>query len=677
MAFGSGKEYFLWDFIGQKLVGSEWKNIKTKSSVSNMDVDSSLAMFSNTTPVFSEREIPHIAEIIRIVSSHNGVFSGGAILSALHSESINDIDCYFDNYLDFGKSIAAIDKRFREKFDAATRVKFMLQSSYSNSFLMKNKIACVARIKIFQPVSQNIDFILCTQDKLDVIRNFDLSFCSIWWSSKLGVGAFHLSDTLYKRGRLNSDYFQYLMNGNEFIVGRIKKYISKGYNIDIECNNKVSLTQPLPTVSDSSRLMMTLRKILFNIGIEQLNDVSIYRLLQAQTLQEFIDIIVDFQTKHSRLRRNDSDFNLFQGKLKNMLITTIGWVSTILFSDMYHLHTLFKEPQDIDYRVLLRIMRTVYGIERVSPGFSRDENEQLTPKIIVENWLESEFPEDDNEFDISVSKFDLPAKKYEFIANRVVSDFFEVKKQRYTLQNKAYALSIYKNFDLFGYVVNSVLKNDTENANNFLNTFYTLDIYKTILLSEFDIFDSKCDVPTERYVVTKQQLAALPFKNVLMEKKNAWEFLQEEPDEYGYNIVCINISGNTTTAFGGKSSDFVNVRYDNLFMPCKENVTSTPRSTQVENTLYIRPAIDAFRTCISIDCWRFIKHQILHENQRVFTFNNRKQSSNVSGALTIQMDEDDEGYTLNVFGERVNIVSAIHCSDTIYYYDTVGVVSIE
>lgn len=677
---GSSSDYFLWDFIGQKLLGSQWDTI-ARRKVMSIDVDSSLPIFSNTTPVFGEDEIPYIKEIINIVSSNNGVFSGGAILSALHSERVNDFDCYFDNYLDLGKSLFALRNTFTDKFQLITRMKFMLQSSYNDSFLMKNKITCVVRVSIFkrfEPVLHNIDLILCSEDKFDVIKNFDLSFCSIWWSTKIGVGAFHISDSLNKRGKLNSDYFQYLIDNNEFIVGRLKKYISKGYEINIDCDNQVSITQTThPVLSDELQLIMSFRKIMFNLGIEHLKDVEIFKILDVQTMIEFVDVLDKYKNKHIRRGQFDSDYELLQQILSQTMSIVSFWISSVLSRDVFRLHTLFKEPSDIDFRILILLMKDVYGDRGMSPGFHWDPELGLSTDLIVRKRLEMRYPGRDIRFDTTQSKFDLSPENYAYIANEVVSDFFKLHKQKYTLENKRFILRIYNNIHLFTYLVTHLFKNDVEERDGLLNLFYGINNTKIMMLAELGIFDTECDVPTERYTISEAKLASIPFNEVLITYDNAVDFLKEEPDEYGTNIVFINLSGDTPTAYGGKSSDFLNVRYDNMFMPCLENVTSAPSLRQVEDKLYIRPAIDIFRSCISIDCWLFIRDQIINHNQRVFTFNNRKQTANVSSVLTIKARQDAEGNVTNIFDEPVNIISSIHCGDSIFYYETVGVVSIE
>jgi hypothetical protein len=66
----------------------------------------------------------------------------------------------------------------------------------------------------------------------DVVTNFDLTFCQIWFDGEnvLCTNKQHILD---KHGKLNNDYLQSYVNGNHFIRKRINKYINRrGFLID-------------------------------------------------------------------------------------------------------------------------------------------------------------------------------------------------------------------------------------------------------------------------------------------------------------------------------------------------------------------------------------------------------------------------------------------------------------
>ena len=69
---------------------------------------------------------------------------------------------------------------------------------------------------------------------IDVVNNFDLSFCEIWYNGST-IQSNDFSNILQLKGKLKNDYVKAYENGNGFILNRIQKYLSRNFLIEIKC----------------------------------------------------------------------------------------------------------------------------------------------------------------------------------------------------------------------------------------------------------------------------------------------------------------------------------------------------------------------------------------------------------------------------------------------------------
>jgi hypothetical protein len=108
---------------------------------------------------------------------------------------------------------------------------FVISSEYDLSFFKKNGIKF--KIEIFIN-DKRCDIMIINKDRnlLDVVSNFDLTCCQLWYDGFKMDGT-HLKDISNKITNLNPDYLESLLDNNEFIINRIGKYKSRGYKIYI------------------------------------------------------------------------------------------------------------------------------------------------------------------------------------------------------------------------------------------------------------------------------------------------------------------------------------------------------------------------------------------------------------------------------------------------------------
>jgi hypothetical protein len=100
-------------------------------------------------------------------------------------------------------------------------------------------------------VWQDVDIIVVDTEKTtieEVVSNFDLSFCEIWYDgSGIKLGKTNKEEILQKKGFLQGEYVQSLVNGNTFIMSRLEKYKSRGFSIGIKPDKDISYECPSMT----------------------------------------------------------------------------------------------------------------------------------------------------------------------------------------------------------------------------------------------------------------------------------------------------------------------------------------------------------------------------------------------------------------------------------------------
>ena len=130
--------------------------------------------------------------------------------------------------------------------------------AYDQSFFRKNNIMqrfhyripnrLITRVdgRYTRPKSIDIMSIKQGVSPLNVVQNFDLTFCEIWYDGR-SINATNLADAAQQKGLLRSDYVKALLNfNNRFIRDRLIRYRARGYKITFQLDNMSNV--PLATV---------------------------------------------------------------------------------------------------------------------------------------------------------------------------------------------------------------------------------------------------------------------------------------------------------------------------------------------------------------------------------------------------------------------------------------------
>jgi hypothetical protein len=179
------------------------------------------------------------------------VVAGGFLLGTIHDyNGKNNFDkADFKLDMDFYvpcRHLVKFNKVFAKLIDAHS-VSQHNATFYCRSFLRRNGIRSVQTFYAAPAIVQNgnwrhevklplIDIMAVrnARSPLDVVQNFDLSFCQLWYDGK-GVWATHPQDVKTKTGILQGDYVKVLIeNNNKFLKRRIQKYKNRGFKIQYD-----------------------------------------------------------------------------------------------------------------------------------------------------------------------------------------------------------------------------------------------------------------------------------------------------------------------------------------------------------------------------------------------------------------------------------------------------------
>lgn len=172
----------------------------------------------------------------KTLKDHNAVISGGFILKAIGA-FVDEKSVDMDIYVPTEKA-----EKFREimikLFDASSTIKHVV-SNTPGSFFKKNGILSVTKYSKNVPQYAEMDIIEVNSDRtpIDVVKNFDLTFCENWYDGE-NIFMTYPEHVKTKSGFLENHYLNILFSANPVLINRMKKYINRGFKINI--NNPVT-----------------------------------------------------------------------------------------------------------------------------------------------------------------------------------------------------------------------------------------------------------------------------------------------------------------------------------------------------------------------------------------------------------------------------------------------------
>ena len=259
-------------------------------------IDKKLKEYINDVKYFKE-----------ILYKHNAYIAGGFLLSAITDNSFetSDIDIYvsslhFDSLFEtlrlwkecyitsnFGdkdtifKTLSDKEIQCSNKKLIDGKCSLIIASEYDHSFFKKNNIKFKIDVTLNGHYSKewlkcDIMVVNTGTNVLDVVNNFDLTCCQLWYNGSDFNGS-HLKDIKLKKAYLNKDYVSALMDNNYFIKNRILKYTKRGFQIEIP-NYIYKITEKEKSVSNIDRFVV---KLVINYYITHLQNIIKYYSVRA------------------------------------------------------------------------------------------------------------------------------------------------------------------------------------------------------------------------------------------------------------------------------------------------------------------------------------------------------------------------------------------------------------
>ena len=158
----------------------------------------------------------HNEEFDTILKESDALVAGGAIVNTITGMIIKDIDIYvpiknLKKFVSNLKTIFLIEK-----------YRMIESSKYCRSFLRRNGIKKI--YTIIGPNRKVIDIMSIRNSRtpLQVVNNFDLTFCQTWYDGA-HIYASHPDHIKNRSGVLQGDYVPLFISGNAFLKTRVKK----------------------------------------------------------------------------------------------------------------------------------------------------------------------------------------------------------------------------------------------------------------------------------------------------------------------------------------------------------------------------------------------------------------------------------------------------------------------
>jgi len=158
-----------------------------------------------------------VDEFSTLLKNSNALLAGGSILSMITGALVKDLDIY----VSIDKLKYFIDG-LKKIFDSV-KYRLVESSKYCKSFLRKNGIKKIYTLNDKDNKKIDIMSIRNNRTPLQVVNNFDLTFCQTWYDGE-HVYASHPDHIKDRAGVLQGDYVPLFIAGNRFLRDRVKKY---------------------------------------------------------------------------------------------------------------------------------------------------------------------------------------------------------------------------------------------------------------------------------------------------------------------------------------------------------------------------------------------------------------------------------------------------------------------
>ena len=636
-----------------------------------------------------ERRMKIVLKLCDILIKNNALLAGGSVLGAFSNFKIKDLDIYVNqkDAMNIYKDLVTL--RYNNVDEQC------IAPAYDQSFFRKNHI--LSRFRFDHETFIPIDIMIISDDiKLtDVVTNFDLSFCEIWFDGQ-NVYAVDSEGIKNKTGMLKSEYSEALFKYfNKFISNRIKKYSYRGFKIFYSNSKPCTFIynhSEIKTISDpNGTVELVDEEDDMNVYPEEWAVKKVLSTFYKKNCRREFDLYYYFTLKQFTYKELFEMLKRYY-HISSQSYGTYSYISSDLQSIPFPREYKWVNPENPRYP------------EDASPKFKK-RRVDLKVKLIIKYLIFStSLGRDLKYFDNGIWAKSKKSEKWRMYLNDVLNADIKNEEGKVINGEDFYV-------DFFDYSDNSLssgrnhlltdiifienlleprestrkmtLEKDDE---GYVEGGDNVTIYKDYInLKEYEIKDAI----NEYYLIINQRSSITYYRhNYLI--PNDFEILDDGYSEVTMNdwlnenptnIIFLYDSDQTDSINGikglGLSKDALYQLYSNLIVECKEsyasNVSITKEKVFFDKIYYKSSVGDSYNNGILLSKLNSVKDEVEKENgSRIFYLTSKKLLKTIASLSNVYVYPN-----LNIYGSIIDVVSGTHCGEgqQSYVYDEIYIIN--
>lgn len=581
------------------------------------------------------------------LKNNDAYLAGGYINMAInYSTFINsyntDLDIYVNkrNFKNLYSEIKNIGNLSHYLYDISSPY---MESFFKKNGLLSRLVLYIKRIKI------DILIVRDDYDLKDVIKNFDLTYCSVYLDPQdLSIKG-NIKDMINKSGKLNDDYAKkYLFN--KFIQNRLKKYKKRGYKTSIKTNIDVIIQDEKKNKVINNTIIV--HKLLFRMYIRYVRIIPIEELL-------YITSVLDYTKKN--------------------LIKSTKKIATILYQDeRYYYYILIGLIDSILNEVNQQYRTQVNQNPNINPNFHKflsmlvslsDQLKDTAKEKNEEEFLQK--PKNTSKIILLLKNYSvtnlLKAIKSSFeISNNSINELQNISKQNKNISFNELLLNSSDSFLSDPKYINTIM--------TVLKKYYFLQ-YKEHIFEDYWFTQQKFSTATLinfykfKDKITEYRSSDIDFRKIMY--YDLYEAEEKPYDEvYEDSDNLLFVLEDTKNGFTYTFDTLTTQDLSEFILECTQDVLSAPTLEQIKHDdKWYSQLSSPYNIGVLVS--QLYQAYSLYENSnkeiRKFVFSSPQQLEHVSNIKAIQWENSG----INIWDEYIDLVSATHCGIGMKVYDKV------
>lgn len=588
-------------------------------------------------------------DFIVCLKNNNVYLAGGYINAAInYPEDLIyrnkiDLDLYLkkNDFMNFFNDLKNIGEVYSYQFN--------FTSPYMESFFKKNGL--VGRFVIsFEEILIDILIIRDDYDLINLIKNFDLTYCSVYLDPQDLIIKGNIEDMISKSGKLNDEYAKdYLFN--KFIQKRLYKYRDRGYKTLIKTTIDIIFEDPLKNKTINNSVMIN--KLFELLYQKYNNNVPIEMIVDSVCVVDYNkrNLIMCAKRISRIIYENE---NYYYYLILDLIKYIIEKLNPLIISNGV-------KKNNTDFLKLLNKFKD----ELIENATKNNEKLFLQKPNFIPNIIKS-FLNDSNvlnliniinpSFNVNINLIYELNNIYNLNKNLDLNEILLKSNNNFLSNPKYINILIF----ILGYCHN--MKNSEKVSQNVLQDYWFMQIkfnYATII----NIHEFKNEI-------TEYKSSDINFDEIMYyDLFEAEEKLFDEifNDEENLLFVLEDTKKGFTYTFDTLTSNSL----IEFILECTQDVLSAPILDQIKNknTWYVQLSSPYNIGILYAQIYQaYSLYQNSNKKIRKFILSSPKNLEHVSNINAIQWN-NNQG--LNIWGEQINLVSATHCGIGMKVYDKI------